>query len=69
MTATTLTPPQTEDRSGIDLSEEPNNPWVADHVLLGMSVWWVQVDSPNTQNFVAEVREVFEFLQNHVQRR
>ena len=42
---------------------EGENPWVSDPVLLSLSVWWVKMTRPRTQDFSDDVREVFNSLQ------
>jgi hypothetical protein len=43
------------------------NPWVSDHVLLGLSVWWVKMTHPEVDDFSSEVAVVFSDLQRDLQ--
>ena len=43
------------------------NPWVSDHVLLSISVWWVRMTQPSTPDFSADVAVVFNDLQRNLQ--
>ncbi|MEO8457233.1 MAG: hypothetical protein ABI559_05415 [Chloroflexota bacterium] len=43
------------------------NPWVSDHVLLGLSFWWVQNSRSAIQDVRGEVGEVFRSLQHQLQ--
>jgi hypothetical protein len=43
--------------------ERPKNPWVSDHVLLTLSVWWVRNTQPMTPDFTNEVATMFDSLQ------
>lgn len=45
------------------------NPWLSDHVLLNISLWWVRVTQPNTLDFATEVAVVFDSLQHDLRRR
>ncbi len=43
------------------------NPWVSDHVLLSISLWWVQNTRPGSPDLASEVGVVFRFLQQDLQ--
>lgn len=43
------------------------NPWASDHVLLSLSVWWVQSTLPGTIDFRDEVAHTFTSLRKQLQ--
>jgi hypothetical protein len=43
------------------------NPWVSDHVLMTLSVWWVRNTQPLALDFTGEVATVFDSLQRDLQ--
>jgi hypothetical protein len=43
------------------------NPWVSDHVLLSMSLWWVRATRPDSEDMSTEVAAVFNSLQEELQ--
>ena len=49
------------------LHGRPKNPWVSDHVLLTISVWWVRNTQPLSADFTNEVATVFDSLQRDLQ--
>jgi len=51
---------------------EPNaregvSPWVSNHVLLNLSIWWVHMTRPQSPDFSTEVSRVFDSLQRDLQ--
>ena len=54
-----------------DLLREPidgESPWVSDPVLFGLSIWWVKATRPCSEDFSADVREVFMSLERDLRR-
>lgn len=47
--------------------DSTKNPWVSDHVLLSLSVWWVRMTEPNAGDFNTQVASVFDDLQRDLQ--
>jgi hypothetical protein len=49
------------------ITERRANAWVSDHVLLSISLWWVQSTSPGSADIAAEVGVVFRSLRQELQ--
>ncbi len=39
------------------------NPWLSDHTLLNLAIWWVKMTRPQTPDFAADVAFVFNSLE------
>jgi hypothetical protein len=39
------------------------NPWVSDHTLLNLAIWWVKMTQPQPADFAAEVAFTFDSLE------
>ncbi len=48
-------------------SRSTSNPWVSDHVLLSLSLWWVQSTRPLSPDLPSEVGVIFHSLQQQLQ--
>ena len=49
------------------ITERRVNAWVSDHVLLSISLWWVQNTNPGSTDLATEVGVVFRSLQQDLQ--
>ena len=43
------------------------NPWVSDHVLLSLSLWWVRMTHPESDDPGTDVALMFNSLQDELQ--
>ncbi len=50
-------------------AREVENPWVADEILLNLSIWWVKATRPDSPDFMAEVAAVFSSLDQELRLR
>lgn len=48
-------------------SSEPvpamSSPWISDHTLLNLAIWWVKMTQPQPIDFAAEVAVTFDSLE------
>jgi hypothetical protein len=49
------------------ITERRANAWVSDHVLLSISLWWLQNTTPGSTDLATEVGVVFRSLQQDLQ--
>jgi hypothetical protein len=59
--------PQAPELQPLPAHGSETNPWVRDHVLFGVSVWWVRMTNPHSADFASEVSIIFKSLQEDLQ--
>lgn len=63
-----LTPKPTEmTQTSAQSGARAGNPWISDHVLLNLSVWWVRHTQPGSPSFSDDVAETFTSLRLQLQ--
>ncbi|MDO8615732.1 MAG: hypothetical protein Q7T33_08360 [Dehalococcoidia bacterium] len=52
----------------LETQVQGGNPWVCDHALLNLAIWWVKMTGPRTADFAADVAIVFTSLERDLRR-